>query len=127
MGHRRGLGLQAAVRIVQLRSRRLRSISVSSLFLSEIFRIAPYRILFSAVFKGELHLGLRIVIRILGTKHSGLPAAAARFSEQRIADGIEDGGLACPGIAGDQIQAAGAQFFQIQHLFSRVGTESADL
>ena len=42
---------------------------------------------------------------------------------QRICNGIEQGGLACAGIAGDKVQTAFSQFFQFQNRLGGIGAK----
>ena len=65
-----------------------------------------------AEYKGYFCGGGRI--GILRSEHTRFPVAAAGFSEEGKADGIENSGLSRAGVAGDQIQSAGAQSFKVQ-------------
>ena len=50
---------------------------------------------------------------------------AARFSEQRVRDGVEYGGLACARVARDQIDAVASQFGEIYLGRARIRAERA--
>ena len=80
-------------------------------------------IFLACITEGQFHFGGCGGISIFGAKHARLPVAAAGFSEESKADGIEEGGLAGTGVAGDQIQTAGTKAFKIQFHPAGIGAE----
>ena len=71
----------------------------------------------------QFHEGRGLRGCVLASEHAGFPAVAAGFAEEGEGDGIEDGGLAGAGVAGDQVQAAAAQVLQRKLLEPRIGAE----
>ena len=74
--------------------------------------------------KFQLHEGWRLRGGVLGAEEVRVvPCAAAGLAVEGIADGVKNSSLARAGVAGDQVQSAGAQGCKIQHALPRVGSE----
>ena len=84
---------------------------------------APDQVLAAAIFELKLDEGGHIGIGIGGAEHAVAATAAAGLSEQGIGDGVEDGGLAGSGIAGDEEQSLCAEFVEVDLGFARIGAE----
>ena len=113
----------APVRIRQHRIRFLRCGAAAALCGALILRTAPDRIGLAAAEKGQLHVCGRFRRGVFAAEHRRVPAAAAGFAVKRIGERVEDGGLACAGVAGDEIQAFSAQLVQGQNRLAGIGTE----
>ena len=80
----------------------------------------------TAVGKGQFHKGGGVGIRIFGTQHRGISLGAAGFAVEGEGDGIEDGGLAGTGIAGDQVKTVFTQLGKFQSGAAGVGAEGGE-
>ena len=120
------LGNWMPIRVNELCRRSLLCASGSPRFCTGIFRIALHGVFFSAIVKGQFHIGWCIRGGILGAQHGGIPTVAAGLSKQGIGDSIENSGFACAGIACNQIEAAGAQLGKIQFLRTCVGAKAGN-
>ena len=89
-----------------------------------VFRIAAHRVAGTIHLKFQLHKGGRFGVGILAAQHGTLPHTAAGVVVERVGDGVEQGGLAGTGIAGDKVQAAFAQLFQFQGGLGGIGAKS---
>ena len=89
-----------------------------------VFGIPADGVAFAAVGEGQLHVCGVGGAHIFGAEHVGLAAVAAGLAVEGEGDGVENGGLACAGVAGDQVQAPGAQSLKIQLLDPGVGAEA---
>ena len=89
-----------------------------------VFGIPADGVLLAAVGEGQLHIGGIGGLDVFGAEHVGLSAVAAGLAIEGEGDGVENGGLACAGVAGDQVQAPGAESFKIQLLDPGVGAEA---
>ena len=88
-----------------------------------VFRVAAHGIALAAHLKFQLHKGGRSGVGILAAQHGTLAHTAAGMVVQGVCNGIEQGGLACAGVAGDKVQTAFSQFFQFQHGLARIGAK----
>ena len=113
----------AAVRQMQLRLGSLLCHFAAASGRALVFRVSPDGIDLSAAGKRHFDEGRRFRRRILGTEHGCIAVRAARRVVQRIGDRVEDRGLACARIAGDQVQPLLAQLFQIDLGVSRIRAE----
>ena len=89
-----------------------------------VFRIAAHRVAGTIHLKFQFHKGGRFGVGILAAQHGPLPHTAAGVVVQGVGDGVEQGGLAGTGIAGDKVQAAFAQLFQFQGGLGGIGAKS---
>ena len=120
------LGNYVPIRIDEFRRGRLFGVSGAPGFGTSVLRAALHLITFSAVVKGQLHISWGVRGGVLGAQHGGIPAVAAGFPKQGIGDGVKNGGFACAGVAGDQIEAAGAQTGKIQLLCAGVRAKAGN-
>ena len=88
-----------------------------------VFRVAAHGIALPVHLKFQLHKGGCSGVGILAAQHGTLAHTAAGMVVQGVCNGIEQGGLACAGVAGDKVQAAFSQFFQFQHGLARIGAK----
>ena len=114
------------IRQCQLYPGRLAGGAGAAGFGAGVFGVAVDGVGFAVVGEHQLHKGGGLGIGIFGAQHVCLADAAAGFTVKGKGDGIENGGLAGTGVAGDQIQAAGAQLVQLQNLGVGIGAEGAD-
>ena len=117
-GHRR-----TAIGIGEGGIRFLGGHALAAVFGALVLRVAAHSIALAVHLKFQLHKGGRFKISIFAAQHGALAHAAAGMIVQRICNGIEQGGLACSGVAGDKVQAAFSQFFQFQHGLARIGAK----
>ena len=103
----------AVVRQMQLRLGSLLCHFAAASGRALVFRVSSDGIDLSAAGKRHFDEGRRFGRRILGTEHGCIAVRATRRVVQRIGDRVEDRGLACARIAGDQVQTLLAQLFQI--------------
>ena len=103
----------AAVRQMQLRLGSLPCHFAAASGRALVFRVSSDGINLSAAGKCHFDEGRRFGRRILGAEHGRIAVRAARRVVQRIGDRVEDRGLACARIAGDQVQTLLTQLFQI--------------
>ena len=83
-------------------------------FGAEVVRVAADGVPLAAHLKFQLDKGGGAGGSVLAAQHGTVPHAAAGMVVQGIGDGVEKGGLARAGVAGDEIQAAFAQALQLQ-------------
>ena len=83
-------------------------------FGAEVVRVAADGVPLAAHLKFQLDKGGGAGVSVLAAQHGAVPHTAAGMVVQGIGDGIEKGGLARAGVAGDEIQAAFAQALQFQ-------------
>ena len=97
-GHRR-----TAIGIGEGGIRFLGGHALAAVFGALVLRVAAHGIALAVHLKFQLHKGGRFRAGILAAQHGTLAYAAAGMIVQRICNGIEQGGLACAGIAGDKV------------------------
>ena len=107
-----GFGDDAAVGQMQLRLRFLDGGAAAAPGGALILRAAPDGIARRAAGEHQLHGGGGFRGGIFGAEHGRIPDVAAGLAVERIGDGVEQGGLSCAGVAGDEVKAAAAQRFQ---------------
>ena len=90
---------------------------------ARVFRVAAHSIALAVHLKFQLHKGGSLRVGIFAAQHGTLAHAAAGMVVQGVCNGVEQGGLACAGVAGDEVQPAFAQLFQFQNGLSGVGAE----
>ena len=93
-------------------------------FRAEVFGVAADGAALPPHLKFQLHKGGRFKISIFAAQHGAFAHAAAGMVVQGVGDGVEQGGLAGTGIAGDKVQAAFAQLFQFQGGLGGIGAKS---
>ena len=77
--------------------------ALAAVFGALVLRVAAHGIALAVHLKFQLHKGGCFRAGILAAQHGALAYAAAGMIVQRICNGIEQGGLACAGIAGDKV------------------------
>ena len=97
-GHRR-----TAIGIGEGGIRFLGGHALAAVFGSLVLRVAAHGIALAVHLKFKLHKGGRFKISIFAAQHGALAHAAAGMIVQGVCNGIEQGGLACAGIAGDKV------------------------
>ena len=97
-GHRR-----TAIGIGEGGIRFLGGHALAAVFGALVLRVAAHGIALAVHLKFQLHKGGCFRAGILAAQHGALAYAAAGMIVQRICNGIEQGGLACAGIAGDKV------------------------
>ena len=107
-----GFGDDAAVGQMQLCLRFLDGGAAAAPGRALILRAAPDGIARRAAGEHQLHGGGGFRGGIFGAEHGRIPDVAAGLAVERIGDGVEQGGLASAGVAGDEVEAAAAQRFQ---------------
>ena len=117
-GHRR-----TAIGIGEGGIRFLGGHALAAVFGSLVLRVAAHGIALAVHLKFKLHKGGRFKISIFAAQHGALAHAAAGMIVQGVCNGIEQGGLACAGIAGDKVQTAFSQFFQFQNRLGGIGAK----
>ena len=118
-----GPGHQAAIRQVKLRLRLLGGGAAAPLGRALILRVAADGVGLAAIGKDQLHLGGRLRLSVLGAEHGRVPVFSAGLPIEGVGNGVKNGGFARAGVAGDEVQALPAQFFQIHHHCSGVGAK----
>ena len=108
-GHRR-----AAVGIGQGGIRLFSGESLAPGLGAQILRVAPDGVPLPPHLKFQLHKGGCAGVCIFAAEHGPIPHAAAGMIVQGVGDGIEQGGLARAGVAGDKVEPAFAQLLQRQ-------------
>ncbi len=63
----------------------------------------------------QFHEGGGSGLGVLAAEHGPFPDAAAGMVVEGVGDGVEEGGLACAGVAGDEVEAAFAQLGEFQN------------
>ena len=81
---------------------------------AEIFRVAPDGVPCPAHLEFQLHESGGAGVGVFAAEHPAVPHAAAGAVVQSIGDGVEEGGLACAGVASDEVETAFAETFQLQ-------------
>ena len=81
---------------------------------AQILRVAPDGVPLPPHLKFQLHKGGGAGVRVFAAEHGPIPHAAAGMIIQGVGDGIEQGGLARAGVAGDKVEPASAQLLQRQ-------------
>ena len=97
-GHRR-----TAIGIGEGGIRFLGGHALAAVFGALVLRVAAHGIALAVHLKFQLHKGGRFRAGILAAQHGTLAYAAAGMIVQGVCNGIEQGGLACAGIAGDKV------------------------
>ena len=97
--------------------------ALAASFRAHIFRIPDNDVLLSGVTEAQLHLCGGSRVGIFGPEHPRFPVAAAGFTEEGEADGIENRGLSCAGVTGNQVQAFPSQGIKIQFHPSGIGAK----
>ena len=102
---------------------RLGHLPLAPLFGPLVLGGAADGVLFAPVQEGQFHKGLPVGLGVVAAHGVKAAHPAGKLAEQGIADGVKQGGLARPGVAGDEEQPAGAQLVQFQRLLPGVGAE----
>ena len=88
-----------------------------------LFGISLYRVFPAAVNESQADLRGRLRRGVLGAEHAGIARLPARLAVQRICDAVKDRRLTRPGVPGDEIEPAPAQFVKIHDRMSRIRPE----
>ena len=115
-----------AVRKPQFGFRTLTGKPAPALCRALVLRVPADGVGFPRIGELQFHEGRRFRAGIFGTKHARTAHAAAGLAVQGKGNGVEDGGLPCPGIPGDQVQAAPAEGFKVDFGPARIGAERGD-
>ena len=68
-----------------------------------VLRVAADGVPLAPHLKFQFHKGRRGGVGVLAAEHGPLPHAAAGAVVERVGDGVKEGGLACAGVAGDEV------------------------
>ena len=82
-------------------------------FRAEVFGIAADGAALSPHLKFQLHEGGSAGLGVLAAEHGPFPDAAAGMVVEGVGDGVEEGGLARAGVAGDEVEPASAQLSEV--------------
>ena len=93
---------------------------------AEVFGISADGVPLAAHLEFQLDKGGGLRVGVFAAEHGTLPDAAAGMVVQGVGDGVEEGGLARTGVAGDEIQPAPPQLFQLQHRLCSVRPEGRE-
>ena len=84
-------------------------------FRAEVFGIAADGAALSPHLEFQLHEGGGAGLGVLAAEHGPLPDAAAGMVVEGVGDGVEEGGLARAGVAGDEVEPASAQLGEVEN------------
>ena len=116
-------GLDLAVGIVQHGLRLLLDEARAPCFRAPVFRAACDGIGLPPAGEHQLHLRGVLRRRVFGAQHRRVTRIPAGLAVQGKGDGVKECGLSRAGVPGDQIQAAAAEFVQVQDRLLRIGSE----
>ena len=84
-------------------------------FRAEVFGVAADGAALSPHLEFQLHEGGGAGLGVLAAEHGPFPDAAAGMVVEGVGDGVEEGGLARAGVAGDEVEPASAQLGEVQN------------
>ena len=88
---------------------------------AEIFRVPPHGVPLAVHLKFQLHKGGCFGVGVFTAEHGPLSHAAAGVVVEGVGDGVKEGGLACPGVPRDEVQATPAQLLQRESGLGGIG------
>ena len=119
-------GQHTPVRAVELRALLLGGGSASPHLGPIVPGVPTNPVVLAPAAEGQLHKGRRLRQGVLAAQQLRPHVFPAGLAKEGEGDGVEDGGLARPGVAADHIQPLPAQLVQVQLHLPRVGAEGGD-
>ena len=93
---------------------------------SQVGRIASDPVVFAVVKENHLHIGGGVRRGVAGAEGGNIPDISAGLAEQGEADGVENGGFARSGLAGDDKKPLFTKAGEVYFGFSGVGAEGGE-